>query len=327
VHDIPTLSSLSAWTGIAHDDDQNDSTTLHNGWIACTSDELLSTKTQLSDVRVKFKNTAKPNPEKGAWPTIAQSATGTAETPILATPRDLKRWEMLVEHLSSRMNNTLSADDHEANNSSGYTDNDDDDGAHLLGPSAANTITTPRSTPHTNTSIILEPLSWSASLAQYSARSGLDAERMHDCDDAVLSAAITACGDDAPDMSDSETTSPTAEAGFVQAYFRECTRRVFDVLKARIDEGDAASVPYHDEVEDETDDETAPTSGRSEPDTVASAESEGEVVMTREDMIDMGLDVWSANDVNFVREMGRLWFGRRIGVKAGEVEVCGVRVW
>ena len=327
MHDIPTLSSLSAWTGIAHDDDQNDSTTLHNGWIACTSDELLSTKTQLSDVRVKFKNTAKPNPEKGAWPTIAQSATGTAETPILATPRDLKRWEMLVEHLSSRMNNTLSADDHEANNSSGYTDNDDDDGTHLLAPSAANTTITPRSKPRIDTSTILEPLSWSASLAQYSARSTLDAERMHDCDDAVLSAAITACRDDAQDMLDSETASPTAAAGFVQAYFRACTKRVFDVLKARIDEGGSASTPYHDEVEDETEDETAPLRGRSESGTVADVENEGEVVITREDMIDMGLDVWSAADVNFVREMGQLWFAKRIEVKAGEVEVCGVRVW
>ena len=327
MHDITTLSSSSAWTGIAHDDGQIDSTTLHNGWVACTSDELLRTKTQLSDVRVKFNNTAKPNSQKGAWPTITQSATGTAETPILATRRDLKRWETLVEHLSSRLKNTPAAGNHEANDSNGYTDNDDDDHTHLLSPSATKNATPTSSTSPTNTSIILEPLSWSASLAQYSARSTLDAERVHDCDDAVLSAAITACSDNAQDMRDSETASPTAAAGFVQAYFRACTKRVFDVLKARINENGSSSAPYHDDAEDDTDDETAPLRGRSEPGIVANAETGGEVVMTREDMIDMGLDVWSVADVNFVRDMGQLWFAKRIEVKAGEVEVCGVRVW
>jgi len=291
---------------------------MQGGWIACTSDELLSTKTQLSELRIKLANTVTPHSSKGVWPTVAQSTTSTAETALLATHRDLQRWEMLVEHLSSKMQNAPSASDREADDTDHHTDDADDDRTHLLSASAAATSPTPdpfAPISHSNTSTIIEPRSWSASLARYSARTALASERMHDCDEAILSAATVA------------STGATRTADFVQAYFRACTKQIWDVLKVRFDEGSPTSEAYHDEVEDGQDDETAPLRASSGTVEVANAGIDTEVVITREDMIDMGLDVWGVSDVAWVQAIGQSWFGKRVKVQAGEVEVCGIRVW
>ena len=40
----------------------------------------------------------------------------------------------------------------------------------------------------------------------------------------------------------------------------------------------------------------------------------------------MGLDIWSENDRDFVRELVALYWGRRADVRAGRVECCGVRI-
>jgi len=330
VHDIPALSSSSAWAGVDPDAQETGGSTMKTGWIACTSDELLSTKTQLSELRIKFANTAIPHSLKGAWPTVAQSTTSTAEIPLLASRRDLQRWEMLVENVSSKMQRTPSTDDHEADDMDLDTDDANDDRTHLLSASAANSPNPSPSVPvsHTNTSAIIEPLSWSASLAQYSARAALASERMHECDDAVMSAAMAACTIDTRDLRDDDTTPPPiAAAAFVQAYFRASTKRIFDVLRARVDEGSPTGEAYRDEVEDEADDDTAPLRGSSGTGEVANTGAEAEVVITRENMIHMGLDVWSASDAAWVQEIGELWFGKKMRVQAGEVEVCGVRVW
>jgi hypothetical protein len=45
-----------------------------------------------------------------------------------------------------------------------------------------------------------------------------------------------------------------------------------------------------------------------------------------EALAEMGLDVWSQTDADFVREMAVRYFGRRAYVETKGVEVCGVRV-
>jgi hypothetical protein len=45
-----------------------------------------------------------------------------------------------------------------------------------------------------------------------------------------------------------------------------------------------------------------------------------------EALAEMGLDVWSQTDADFVREVAVRYFGRRAYVETKGVEVCGVRV-
>lgn len=57
-------------------------------------------------------------------------------------------------------------------------------------------------------------------------------------------------------------------------------------------------------------------------DTTTSAE----VIVESEDMLRMGLDVWSESDRDFVRDLVGLYWGRRCSVRGGRVDVCGVRL-
>jgi len=53
---------------------------------------------------------------------------------------------------------------------------------------------------------------------------------------------------------------------------------------------------------------------------------EDEIAITADDVRAMGLDVWSENDAEFVREMLRLWFDREAAVAVEGVRMCGVKV-
>lgn len=48
--------------------------------------------------------------------------------------------------------------------------------------------------------------------------------------------------------------------------------------------------------------------------------------VTKEDLLRMGLDVWSKNDRAFVQEMARLYLGADVEVQGQSVDCCGVRI-
>lgn len=50
------------------------------------------------------------------------------------------------------------------------------------------------------------------------------------------------------------------------------------------------------------------------------------VDITSQDMMQMGLDVWSSGDRSFVEEFVQLWWGRQVLIRGGSVECCGIRV-
>lgn len=89
------------------------------GWVACTTDEIITTKKHLYDVVVEMPPTYDAPPSKRVWPTM-KTADGAS---IKASQRDLKRYKMLRWELWKHR--------HEAS-SPGADTGEDDDRAALL---------------------------------------------------------------------------------------------------------------------------------------------------------------------------------------------------
>jgi hypothetical protein len=127
----------------------------------------------------------------------------------------------------------------------------------------------------------------------------------------------------------------------VVAYFHRLTSGVMSVLADIVDSSDdddllgldldsnaeggfdgAASLGGDDEEEEEARLLGATTAGSSTGD----GGRRGWVRVDSEALAEMGLDVWSQADADFVREVAVRYFGRRAYVETKGVEVCGVRV-
>ncbi|KAL1598655.1 hypothetical protein SLS60_007795 [Paraconiothyrium brasiliense] len=122
VHDIPELEQLQTQKENGAAEVGEDSRS--QGWVACTTDEIITTKKKLFDIVVKMPATCDAPPQKKVWP-IMKTSDGTQ---IKASQRDLRRWKMLQVELRK----------HRRSSSEHYADEDDDgnvdDQAALLRP-------------------------------------------------------------------------------------------------------------------------------------------------------------------------------------------------
>ncbi|KAF2641787.1 hypothetical protein P280DRAFT_397701 [Massarina eburnea CBS 473.64] len=92
VHDIPQLEQLSFKTNATESDGEDGPSA---GWVACTTDEIITTKKQLYDVVVEMPPTYDAPPEQRVWPTM-KTSDGSH---IKASQRDLRRYKMLCREL------------------------------------------------------------------------------------------------------------------------------------------------------------------------------------------------------------------------------------
>jgi len=304
VHDLTDLAASAAWQGASQDAEQSGDATAV-GWLACTSDELLATKYQLSEYRIRVASLTRSSP----WPKMTRTVDAKQEEVVKATNRDLRRWQALRRHLSKTESQIAYVDGEESTN---FHEDDENDRSQLL-PAEDSTVPSPdRHIAHQNS--IVEPLSWSASLNRWSAsaQSVLDTELEQQEDQECLEAAI------APDGEATDEVESTTHATFLSRYFRHLTKRVLSTLSNRASGLEESS--YRDEAADsDDDDEHAPL--------MPDSDSNSTVVhITRNDMIAMGLDAYSTRDVAFAKEMVRLYFGREADIEAAGVEVCGLKI-
>ncbi|KAF2677666.1 hypothetical protein K458DRAFT_157335 [Lentithecium fluviatile CBS 122367] len=89
VHDIPELERLQ--NPKANGAHTNGDEISPQGWVACTTDEIITTKKQLYDIVVEMPPTYDTPPLKRVWPTM-KTADGAQ---IKASQRDLKKYKML----------------------------------------------------------------------------------------------------------------------------------------------------------------------------------------------------------------------------------------
>lgn len=353
IHDIPTLSIKT------NPNEPNK----ESAWIACSTDSVLSMKTDLYDLLVTLPAPfTKGAPEK-VYPKLSflvpsKPGTPPSQAELKATQRDARRYTRLrkgLNHLSHDENSCITAD---TSAPSLAAEDDDTD--------ASSTY---------SSSPVVEPLSWTQ-LAYTSfiwwasageKREGLseEEEELQIDQDTRLLASIENL---APQHSHSHVQQPSEDSAMDQqqqqqpaevalvTYFRRLTAQTFVILAdviARHDgapedeqqqqqDPDAQSAtdegPYRDNPDEnetqETDDDRSPLiaqadNGSAKTTTRNSNTDKGEndtVSITSEDMTEMGLDVWSVTDRLFVEELVQLWWGRRARVDYARVRCCGITI-
>ncbi|KAF2749712.1 hypothetical protein M011DRAFT_398028 [Sporormia fimetaria CBS 119925] len=89
-HDIPLLERLSNPESDVSDSAEADFAT--QGWVACTTDEIIATKAKLYDIVVELPDPASPKPK---WPSI-RTSDGSY---VKASQRDVRRYKVLHHEL------------------------------------------------------------------------------------------------------------------------------------------------------------------------------------------------------------------------------------
>lgn len=331
VHDIPFLeddlkASTAAATSSLHDDVPEETEDPGNGWIACTTDGILSMKDTLYDVLITLPQTHSASEEAvdKFWPRV-ESPRGTE---LKATQRDLRRYRALKWGLSRAERDPASPALARTNTNSTI------DSVFGAPPLTGSTLHDSPMLDIPDTDDIVEPLSWSA-LAytgfMWWASAG---ERQIIMDDEFENdiALLEGLEMDAPphtprtpqarsrsQLDISSMVGPGAESAKIEmaiiAYFHRMTTNTLTVLSDLVD---TTSSDSEDELE-----ETPINAGSDEEDD----DLEGPVVIVRgDDMLKMGLDSWSVADQDFVTEVVRAYFSRKARVEGRNVDVCGIRI-
>lgn len=343
VHDIPILHHGSRT--IVKPTNDEPTKDLGYGWVACTTDDVLAMKESLYDILVTIPPPYTAQAKEKVWPKI-ESPRGTE---LKATQRDLRRYRTLRtglrrythgnkggENSPSPSTNTsphLNYSD-QLNGSNDTVDSDADTDPtqtpllpHFPFPNTQETFDDASSTVDAK---LIEPQSWSA--LAYSSfmwwasagekRADIDAEIDHDAD--LLGPDPQSMSPHRPRSSAHRRSSSTLglEGGVglemaVVAYFHRLTGLILGVLAECVEAADEESPSEGDGT-----DEAAGAEG----DGQAEGPVDGKVLVGSEDMVRMGLDVWSEGDRRFVQEAVGFYWGKGAEVGGKGVECCGVRI-
>ncbi|KAL9031864.1 MAG: hypothetical protein Q9196_000119 [Gyalolechia fulgens] len=333
IHDIPTLSTGSRTSQPIH--------TLSSeyqayGWVACTTDNILGAKDDLYDTLITLPPSHSKQARSKVWPKMQRNNAVS----IKATQRDARRYAGLRRDLqsyrsassrppsSSYLQPTRSTDTEEDNN---------DTISSVPVPSPEQATITDREAVSTFPSSddehsLLEPQSWSALV--YSSfmwwasagekRTDLEEESEYDSSllanlgpvDAHTPSRQRSSSNMGVDSGGGEETGGVSFEVAVFGYFHRFTGLILRTLSDVIDAQDGGVCS---EDGSEGDGGAGSAGGDRE-------ESDETIEITSDDMMKMGLDVWSESDRGFAEELVELYWGRRACVRGGKVECCGVRV-
>ncbi|KAL2413641.1 hypothetical protein ABEF95_003101 [Exophiala dermatitidis] len=294
----------------------------NDSWIACTTDDVLSTKPHLYDVLVLMPQSGSENAAKKVFPRMVMSTPELTKafpkTGVKSTQRDFHRFVRLQEGLRKFLPSKVAPH--------GDSNNDTE----------ASSIMSSRMSTYSVNKAIVEPPSWSRvaynSLIWWASagdrRGGFgDTEEAETEQDRAL-------------LHDEEEVDKeqTREVALV-AYFHRMTETIFQTIAEAIARNDASgsgTSSYHDasNAEESTDgmerDEVGQAGIVDEDETQALLPEErkqNEVEITPEDMAAMGLDSWSASDRAFVEELVKLWWRRKAVVRPTSIECCGLKIY
>ena len=297
IHDIDYLSQLAT------------KTKQQTSWIACSSDDILATKSKLYDVLVELPQRTLDTPTVKQWPRV-RTAAGEE---IKATQRDLRRYYTLKRELNRVRYQDQTIHHMEADQP---MDDDASESAPLVPSKQDGEINGDQYIQLEGESKLVEPSSW-ASIAYTSflwwASAGEKDALLNDeaCQDARLldDLPLPAPGKQSPSSGRRSSSVHDGVAGVdvrfqsvavtLIAYAHRLTTLVMETLAEMIE---AADVEVRDG-------------------------EEGTISIHSEDLRRMGLDEWSSNDGEFVKEMAALYFGREDVQTVGRtVDLCGMRV-
>lgn len=269
-----------------------------SGWLATTTDDILGDKPQLWDLLVELAPGVAGS--KRRWPKLR-----TSDGKVLkATQRDLRRYRLLRGELK-RMR--LARERHTADEIT--ASDEDDDHAPLMSSSTFLKDPAEADEMQNGEGEVVEAVSWTAAAydsfmwwASAGEQDAWEKEELHV--DQQLFADLPSIEEAmVPPSSDDEGEDRMFQAQEVAtvltAYFHRLTSLVIQKLADIVEEAD-----------DETDEGI----------------EEEAITVTADDIRQIGLDAWSENDREFVRQTMKLYFGREAAVAGGGVTMCGMRV-
>jgi DENN domain-containing protein 11/Domain of unknown function (DUF4484) len=287
---------------------------IQDGWVACTTDDILATKPELFDILVILPPPHSKNATTKVYPKIIPSSPDlsrkTRKTTTRATQRDARRFISLRAYLRQFVAETSQPPEEAAID------------AETQSVSSAAESALSRAS-------IIELQSWShiayTSLLWWASagekRSGPDEDEDEEADhDAHL------LGDD-DDSSSAELT--------IVSYFHRLTNTIFGNISNAIAKADGDELweragidAEDDDAESEEDEAAAVTDGETNEDQalLSNKANDSVVEITHEDLMSMGLDIWSSSDRIFVEDLVRTWWGREAAAKGSRIECCGIRI-
>ena len=291
------------------------------GWVACTTDDILSLKDHLFDTLVTIPPSYSKQAREKIWPRV-EVKKGTE---IKATQRDLRRYRTLRRELrrfpsghspnASKYSNTDQTSDLPFTNT------------HETYDDASSTLDAQLAEPQSWSALAYSSFMWWASAGEK--RTDLDEEADHD---AALLRHFDVYRCDSPGRPHSARKSPgrspcmegmdTAPAGLemtIIGYFHRLTTLILKTLSDIIDASEYSDTDDGEDADEDGGHRKQNVSGGGPEDVDA-------VYVSSEDMSRMGLDIWSESDRDFVRELVAFYWGRKADVRGGRVECCGVRI-
>ncbi|POS85420.1 hypothetical protein EPUL_003338 [Erysiphe pulchra] len=331
VHDIPFLENELERSKTISNTSQSDpfdsSGFSSRGWIACTTDSILSMKHVLYDVLIKMPSPSSSSDGGKSWPRM-ESPPGVE---LKATQRDFRRYRALRSALS--MQETSFQDFTKKSSNSSNEPNISHIPSHTSSNSYKDTsseLTAMRS--------IIEPVSWSAFaysnfswwISSGERQSELSVESESD---SLLSLDLFPDPRSTPMtfrvppryttsvtiLDDSWTTAPNKNSPAsleiaIVAYFHRMTIQILSTLE---------NITTTSDLEEEQFDENNPLQGNSEN---SEYESRPPIIVSSADVIKMGLDLWSDSDHRFIRKLAREYIGRRSLIEGIRLEMCGITI-
>lgn len=303
VHDIPIFeeearhlnqsTSSSPFTS-ARDSNVDLSIPRGAGWIACTTDGILKTKTALYDISITFPPAYTINAKERKWPTVERS---TGEK-LLASQRDLRRFTTLKRNYNAS-NSTF--------------DIPSVSPTELVEPSSPVTIST------TNEECVCEKPKWTETLHKCVVWCSKKTGRPN-FDEAFEEHAENVKFESASDVESTHSEGPLYPN--LEVYFHHISTQLLvtmaDIIESEADE------EYFDNDADEfgTTLESTRLTGAS----ALSENGNGIVRFTAEDVSHMGLDEWNEADRATVKDIAWKYFGRRaeVGVPKIGISCCGL---
>lgn len=295
INDITHLQSLLPQRA---NDSTEGSITSDIGWIACTSDALIATKIDLYNLKVDLSSTS-------SHPTICLSSGGQ----IKGTQRDARRYHRLRHALSASTDIDFNVQFSDA------ASNQDETPLLRTRSQDSRASTLPRqiSEHRESTDALPWPAAAYESIMSWTwadeSAAGLDAEDEHDQElyDDVRTKAQASTQQSVRRV-DAETVIslplPSPEETVI-AYFRGWTASILGTLAGIVESETRAHASQN----------------------TADTPFPGRIYVAKDDLVRMGLDVWSERDKEFVRAMSRKYFGVEADVAGASVELCGMRIY
>ncbi|KAI1001038.1 hypothetical protein K3495_g7162 [Podosphaera aphanis] len=307
VTDIPLLGTdLVSSPGVLEKDEFSSS-----GWIACTTDKIIATKSSLYDILITMSSPHSTDGNQKYWPRV-ESSQGVE---IKATQRDLRRYKTLQWGLSRyplhppraiNKGSTISSESGAPFDASSLNASKLQEDPPLDLPGAEN---------------ITEPLTWSAlaysGILWWTLTAEQQTESLEETDADI--ALMTEFQLPLQSPSDSGPAGATASDtvarhnSAITSYFCYLTAQVFNSFTEIVD----ATEPQDTQSDDilfesatgDSEDELRPA-----------------VLFNKADVARVGLDIWSAADHVFIQNFADKYFGRRATVEQTRIEICGIRI-